>query len=150
MTLRRLVELLVALVTRRPLIATRLTIRVGRILPIHPNPKERAMAELLVLTDEQKVVLFLEPKTAAGNPAKVDGVPEWSVSNADVLALQVSADGMSAVAVASGPLGGAQVNVTADADLGEGARPITAVQDIEVRAAEATQLGIRAGAPEPK
>lgn len=105
--------------------------------------------ELLILTDEQKVTLTLKPLTAAGNPARVDGVPVWSQSNADVLDLEVAADGMTAVALAKG-LGPSQISVVADADLGDGVREITAVQDVVVKAAEAVTLGIEAGTPEPK
>lgn len=102
---------------------------------------------LLVLTDEQKVQLSIQPVTAAGNPAKLDGVPAWSVSDANVLSLEVAADGLSAWATAVGNVGTSQVSVSADADLGEGVREITAVLDVEVKAAEAVALTIAAGAP---
>ncbi len=104
----------------------------------------------LILTDEQKCTLSVVFKTAAGNPAKVDGVPQWSVSDSNLLALTNSVDGMSVVITTVGPLGTAQVNVTADADLGEGVRPITGTLDVEVHAAEAVAVGISAGVPEVK
>lgn len=104
----------------------------------------------LILTDEQKVSLAIDPRTAAGNPAKLDGAPVWSVSDANVLALTVAEDGLSAVVTATGALGASQVSVTADADLGEGVRPIAAVLDVTVVAAEAATLAITAGAPELK
>ena len=104
----------------------------------------------LVLTDEQQVALAIEPKTAAGNPARVDGVPTWQSSDPAIVDLVVAADGLSAVAKTVGPLGNVQVSVTADADLGEGVRAITGTLDIEVKAAEAVTLGISAGTPEVK
>lgn len=105
----------------------------------------------LILTDEQKVSLAVSFKTAAGNPAVVDGVPVWATSDPAIVSLVVAADGMSAVATTVGPLGTAQVSVTADADLDvDETREVTATIDIEVRAAEATTVGITAGAPEPK
>lgn len=105
---------------------------------------------MLILTDEQKVALAVEFKTAAGNPANVDGTPVWSSSDDTVVSVEASEDGLSAVAVAVGPLGTAQISCEADADLGEGVRAITGVIDIEVRAAEAVVAVVAAGAPELK
>lgn len=101
----------------------------------------------LILTDEQKVQLSIQPVTAAGNPAKVDGTPSWSVSDTTILTLEVAADGLSAWATVTGTLGASQVSVSADADLGEGIRSITATLDVTVVAAEAVSLTINAGAP---
>lgn len=104
----------------------------------------------LVLTDEQKVSLSLSPKTAAGNPAALDGAPVWSVSDPSVLELAVAEDGLSAVVSAKG-LGAAQVSVVADADLDAGeVRELSGVLDILVVAAEAATLGVSAGVPELK
>lgn len=104
----------------------------------------------IVLTDEQKVELALSPKTAAGNPAALDGAPVWTVSDEAVLELTVSADGLTASVAAKG-LGSAQVSVVADADLDEGeTREISGVLDIVVVAAEAASLGISAGVPVSK
>lgn len=103
----------------------------------------------LILTDTQKVVLSIAPKSAAGNPAKVDGVPAWSATG-DQLTLTPAADGMSCVVTTSGTLGTAQVSVTADADLGEGVKPIAGTLDIEVVAGEAVSLGISHAEPEPR
>ena len=97
---------------------------------------------MLVLTDIQKVALSIQPVSAAGNPAPVDGVPVWSSSDDTVLTVVAAADGMSAEAVTTGKLGSAQVNVTADADLGEGTKSITGVLDIEVKASDAVSLEV--------
>src|SRR6185436_3167778 len=96
----------------------------------------------LILTDEQKVSLTIQPLTAAGNSAKVDGVPVWSVSDSNILSLTVSEDGLSAVVTTVGPLGDCKVSVSADADLGEGIRNLTGTLDITVVAAEAASIGI--------
>lgn len=104
----------------------------------------------LVLTDEQKVELALAPKTAAGNPATLDGAPAWSISDPAVADLVVAEDGLSAVVLAKA-LGSAQVSVVGDADLDEGeVREISGVLDIVVVAAEAASLGISAGTPSAK
>ena len=104
----------------------------------------------LILTDEQQVPLSVSFTTAAGNPAIVDGAPVWTSSDENIVTVQPAEDGLSAVALTVGPLGVAQVSVTADADLGEGTRTITGLLDIEVRAAEAVVANIGAGAPELK
>jgi hypothetical protein len=104
----------------------------------------------LVLTDIQKVTLSISPKSAAGNPAPVDGVPSWSVSDASVASIVVSENGLSAEVVTTGALGTVQVVVDADADLGEGVETITGVLDIEVKASAAVTLDIGAGVPESK
>jgi hypothetical protein len=101
----------------------------------------------LILTDEQKVQLSINPVTAAGNAARVDGVPVWSVSDSNVLSLEVAEDGLSAWVSTVGPLGESQVAVVADADLGEGRRELAATLDVTVVAAEAASLAISAGAP---
>ena len=103
---------------------------------------------MLTLTDTQKCALSVDFRTAAGNPAKVDGVPAWSVSDENVLEVQPAADGLSAVVLAKGPLGVGQVRVTADADLGTGVREINGLLDVEVVASEATSVIVVSGTPE--
>jgi hypothetical protein len=101
----------------------------------------------LVLTDVQKVTLKVNPVSAAGNPAQVDGAPVWSSSDDTVLSLSVSEDGFSAEAVTTGKLGVAQVNVSADVDMGEGVKTLTGVLDVEVKASEAVSLNLAADVP---
>lgn len=103
----------------------------------------------LILKDDQRVGLTAAFTTKAGNPARVDGVPVWRSSDESIVTVTPSEDGLSAVAVAVGPLGTAQVSVEADADLdAEETRLITGVLDIEVRASEAVVAIVAAGAPE--
>jgi hypothetical protein len=102
----------------------------------------------LILTDVQKVGLSIAPVDAKGNPAPVDGVPTWGTSDASILTVTPAADGMSAEALAVGPVGTAQVNVSADADLGTGITTITGTLDVQVTASQATALDITAGTPE--
>lgn len=104
----------------------------------------------LILNNEQKVTLAIQPLTAGGNPATVDGVPAWSVSDETVLSIVVAEDGLSAVVTTAGPVGTSQVSVSADADLGEGVKTITGLLDVEVVGAEAATLAINTGTPEPK
>lgn len=110
---------------------------------------------LITLTDEQKVTLTLNPRTAGtstnpnGNPAQVDGVPQWSVTEGDVT-LEAAEDGMSATVFSGAANVNSKVSVSADADLGEGVSTIEDVLDVAVVAASASALGINAGTPEQK
>jgi hypothetical protein len=103
---------------------------------------------MLILTDTQQVPLAVAFLNKAGNPAPVDGAPVWSSSDETVLTVTPAADGLSAVAKATGKLGTAQVSVTADADRGEGVRSISGVLDVTVQPSDAVSASISAGAPE--
>lgn len=102
----------------------------------------------LILNDSQKVNFKLQPLTAKGKPAKVDGIPVWSVSDPAVLEVVPATDGMSATVNALAD-GDAQVSAEADADMGSGIREITATADISV-VSEATTLSLTAGIPETR
>lgn len=104
----------------------------------------------LILTDLEKVSLSVAFTTAVGNPATVDGVPVWATSDESVLSVVASEDGLSAVVTTVGPLGSAQVSVTADADLGEGVKPLVGTLDVTVVGSEAVFAIVAASAPEPK
>ncbi len=105
---------------------------------------------MLLLSNAQKVTATLAPLDQYGNPARIDGVPEWNNSDATIVELVPAADGLTAVVTTLGPLGTVQITATADADLGQGVRPITQQADIQVEPSEAVTLGIKFGAPEPK
>jgi len=99
------------------------------------------------LQDDQQVELAISYLDAAGNPATVDGSTSWASSDETVLTVEPSADGTSATARAVGPLGTAQVQTTADADLGEGVVAISGVLDVEVIASQAVTATITPGEP---
>lgn len=99
------------------------------------------------LTSSQQCVLSIALTDKKGNPATSDGAPVWSVDNPNVLALAVAEDGMSCTVAAVGPLGTAKVSVVADADLGEGVKPLFGIADFEVTAGEATQIAITNSEP---
>ncbi len=96
---------------------------------------------LITITNEQKVLVTLAPTTAAGNPATLDGVAAWSVVSGDAT-LEVAEDGLSAYLVSGEADVTSQVEVTADADLGEGVVTLTDVIDLAVVAAQASALGL--------
>lgn len=74
--------------------------------------------------DEQLKVFVKKFKDKFGNDAKVDGAPQWSLSDEELGKIESAADGMSCVLTPSGKAGGGVVNMLADADLGEGVKPL--------------------------
>lgn len=74
---------------------------------------------LVTITNEQKVQLTLNLTTAAGNPATIDGAAVWTVLEGDAT-LEPSDDGLSAYLVSGAADVLSKIQVTADADLGEG------------------------------
>lgn len=103
----------------------------------------------IVLTNEEKILVTLNPTTAAGNPAVLDGVPVWTVVEGTAT-VEPASDGLSAYIV-SGDVGASTVNIAADADLDEGeVREITDAIAVNVVAAEAAGLGLTMGTAEPK
>lgn len=90
------------------------------------------------ITDKQQFGVAAKFESKAGNPVGVDGAPAWSVSDETILGIEVDpADPTKATVKAKGPIGTAQVRLTADADRGEGVREITALLDVEVLASDA-------------
>lgn len=102
----------------------------------------------IAITNEQKILVTLAPTTASGNPAPLDGVPVWAVTEGDAT-LEVAEDGRSSYLI-SGDIGSSLILVTADPDMGEGVREISDVIALTVVAAEAASIGLSAGSPEQK
>ncbi len=86
-------------------------------------------------------VAFVDAK---GFPAKVDGAPVWSVSDAALCEMTVSEGGMSASFKALAP-GGVLVSLSADADLGEGVKSITGEAALNILEGEAVGVVITFG-----
>lgn len=100
------------------------------------------------LTDVQKVTASIAATDAKGNPAEVADVV-WSSSDESILSVVAdAADPSKAIVTAVGPLGHAQVLVTADADLGDGVTAINAIGEVDVMGSSATTLGVNFGEPE--
>jgi hypothetical protein len=104
---------------------------------------------MLTMTATQECELTLEITDAKGNPASVDGVPVWSSADETRISIEAATDGMSATIFAEGPATTqpVQVSVTADADLGEGIKPLVGLLDVTVVGAEATVIAITPGTP---
>ena len=101
---------------------------------------------LITITNEEKVQVTLAPATAAGNPATLDGIPTWNVIEGDAT-LEVAVDGLSAFLVSGAADVNSKIEVSADADLGEGVVTLTDVIDLAVVAAGASALGLVVAAP---
>lgn len=78
---------------------------------------------------------------ASGNPATVDGLPEWASSDPRIAAVVPAPDGMSAI-VTPGLAGECQISVTVDADLGDGVKPIVGEAAVRVLSGEVTRVAI--------
>lgn len=105
---------------------------------------------MLALPNDQFVTASIQPVDAKGNPAKVDGIPAWSSSSPSIANVtNISADGLSADVVPGDQLGTCQINVQADADLGEGVNHITGVLDVQTVAGSAVGFTISTSAPQP-
>ena len=104
---------------------------------------------LITITNEQKVTVTLAPTTEAGNPATLDGAPVWTVLSGDAT-IEVAADGLSCTLISGEADVNSQIEVVADADLGDGVVNLTDVIDLAVVSAQASALGIVAGDPELK
>lgn len=101
---------------------------------------------MLLITTTQKATLTLDPRDAKGNPAKLDGIPEWSVADTSVATVEVGPGGLTATVVAVA-VGSTQVNVKADARIGPEVKELAGVLEVQVSSAEAVTLGISAGEP---
>ncbi len=87
----------------------------------------------------KKAKVSVKFKDAAGFQAKVDGKPQWAVSDSAKAALVVAEDGMSAEVQAL-DVGSFMLSLTADADLGEGVKPILGSLAFDVTAGEAVSV----------
>lgn len=74
-----------------------------------------------------------------GNPATVDGPTDWQTTDSAILTATVDpTDSTIASVVSVGPIGPAQLQATADADMGAGVQTITAILDVTVIAGQAS------------
>lgn len=98
------------------------------------------------ITTEEQVSVSVQPLTAHGKPAAIDGVVEFASSDPAVATVTSTGD-LSALVVAVAA-GVAQITATFDADLGAGVRPVEMSGALEVVAAEAVTAEITFGTPE--
>jgi len=96
------------------------------------------------LTGTQQVILTVSAVDAANNPAALEDI---SVTSSDESVIAVSSvDGVYTLK-AMGQLGTSQIDVTADARIGEGVSTLTGLETIEVVAGEAVAIALQFGEP---
>jgi len=107
------------------------------------------MADLdITSTVEEKVPITLNPKTAGGKPAPVDGAPVWSFDGTGTV--EVAADGLSAFIVSADEPGSGRWKAVADVKLGEEFEAIEIGGTYTYTSANASNLGATVGAAVPK
>lgn len=113
-----------------------------------PSPSSlRYLIMAFSITSSQQVTISVKFVDKKGNPAPVDGVPQWSTDNTDVFTLTPAADGMSCVCAAVGAIGDGKITLNADADLGAGVTPIIGTVDGSVTAGQATTVNLDVSTP---
>jgi hypothetical protein len=127
------------------------TLTFGPAVP-RGTPAEKVQTHMAVfdLPPTHEVTATLKITNDAGQPARIDGLPVWTVSDPAIVTLDVATDGMSAIAKATGTEGVTQVTAEVDADRGEGVRPITAIGDIAVLGPEASVVEMTFGTSVPQ
>lgn len=103
----------------------------------------------ITITNEQKIKVTLAPVTSTGKPARLDGIPSWSVVNGNSTILP-DADGMGCYLISADMPGDTVVLVSADADLGEGVVTVSDTITLHVQGAQAASLGLSVGTAEAK
>lgn len=97
------------------------------------------------ITATQQVRVSISPVDKKGNPANLDGAPNWFSSNISVLSVEPEADGLSCVIKAVGPIGSESVTVRGDAKEGEEVQLIEGVIGVTVKPSSAVAIAITAG-----
>lgn len=101
-------------------------------------------------TDEQKRTVSVNPLTASGKPAPIDGSITVTVQSGDGLAELVAGAPTTFKAVSGSALADTVYLVEADADLGAGVVTISDTVTLSVVSASAVNFGFTEGAVEPK
>lgn len=103
----------------------------------------------LTITNEQKIEVRLNPVTATGRPAKLDGGAVWTVVSGNST-VEAANGGLSVFLISSDDPGDTEFMVRADADLGSGVEEISDIVRLTVAGARAANLGLVAGTAVPK
>lgn len=117
--------------------------------PVTNKPRNVTNMLEITITNEQQVKVTLQPVTATGRPAPVDGVPTWETISGNST-VNAAGDGLSADLISEDNPGDTQFIVKADADIGQGVVEISDIITLHVEGAMAANLGLSAGQPTPK
>ena len=95
---------------------------------------------MFTLPNDKQVRVKVAYVDKSGNPATIDGDVRWASSDEAIARVTADADSdyaSEAVISSGGTVGQAQITAAADADLGEGVRPLMTLMDVEVVGGEA-------------
>lgn len=111
---------------------------------------QKTKVDQMFLKVSDQLPLAVELKDKFGNAANVDGKPVWAVTDETLAGVEVSEDGKSAVLKPKGLVGSLKVQVSADADLGEGVKSIVGELSVDLLPGEAVTVEIKAGEAVPQ
>lgn len=94
---------------------------------------------------DNKRIYSVAIKDNKGRPAKVEGVPVWTVSPTGGVLLFPAADGLTCEVAWDAPLATQTLKVEGDADLGAGVTLISDTIDIETTPNQAATMTLTAG-----
>jgi hypothetical protein len=136
---------------------------VGLVVALYPASKKKATIQLsfiinnikikggiimVQLKDTQKVTGLLAPVDAKGNTATVQaGSVVVTSSDESVVTVEKDASNELGFTLVAGKPGTAQVDFSADADLGDGVTTIAGFTAVEVQAGDAVGMGASFGEP---
>jgi hypothetical protein len=110
---------------------------------------QKTKVENMFLKVSEALPLSIEVKDIFGNMAKVDGAPAWALTDSALGTLEVAEGGMSAVLKPAGLVGALKVQVSVDADLGEGVKTILGELEVQLLSGEAVSVVVSAGEAVP-
>ncbi len=110
-----------------------------------PNTSLGRLIIMYQLQADKAVEVAVGAVDKAGNPALVQGVI-WTSSDETIFTVEQNPeDPMKAKIKPVGTLGSAQIQVSADADLGEGVETLSGFADIEIVGGKAVSLNVNFG-----
>jgi hypothetical protein len=92
------------------------------------------------VTENKKFAISITDRF--GNPAKVDGDPQWALTDSAAADLVVEENGTVCTVIPKGPLVACKLQVSADADMGEGVKALLGEMDLEFVAGDAEVITI--------
>jgi hypothetical protein len=101
----------------------------------------------LICTNEEKILITVNPMTSAGKPARLDGPIVVTATGEGIVTM---VDDLHFFVVSGDNPGDTSYLVEGDADLGAGVVSVQDVIVLHVQGAQAQSLGLVAGNPEPK
>lgn len=120
-----------------------------RIGPITDKRKKEDSMTTIDLENWQEVIVTLAPRTDKGKPAKVDGIPTWTVQSGNAT-VTPAADGMSALLTTTDEADTTVILAEGDADLGAGFVPVDEAITLNTSVPRAASFGVTVGEPTQK